>query len=100
LFQLLRQVNLQGFIPQQGEESAMPCWRRTSRQLQGIAMKGFNSLITLGFWNLWNHRNGCVFDRITPNLEAATRSAEEERELWETAGAKHLDLLTAPIPGI
>jgi hypothetical protein len=29
-----------------------------------------------------------VFDKISPNLEATIRQAEEERELWEFAGAK------------
>jgi len=30
--------------------------------------KGLNSLIVLGAWTLWNHRNRCVFYGITPNL--------------------------------
>jgi hypothetical protein len=47
-------------------------------------------------WTLWNHRNGCVFDRIKPNLEGAIRRTEEDMNLWKFAGAKHLALLTAP----
>jgi hypothetical protein len=61
--------------------------------------KGLDSLIILGFWTIWNHRHSCVFDKITPNVDAAIR-AEEERVLWEMAGAKNLSLLTAPIPGL
>lgn len=63
---LLGQVNLQGLAPQPGEGKAMEWWRRMSEQVQGIAEKGLNSLIILGFWTIWNHRNGCVFDKITP----------------------------------
>jgi hypothetical protein len=47
---------------------------------------------------LVNHRNGCVFDRVTPSLEGAIRRAEEEIIIWKFAGAKHLALITAPIP--
>ena len=78
----------------------MQWWSRNSEQLQGIAKKGLNSLIPLGLWTLWNHRNGCVFDKIKPNLEVAIRRAEEEIVLWKFAGAKYLALLTAPIPGV
>jgi hypothetical protein len=67
---------------------------------RGLQKKGFNSLITLGLWTLRNHRNGCVFDRIKPSLEVAIRRAEEDIDLWTFAGAKHLALLTAPIPGV
>jgi hypothetical protein len=57
----------------------MEWWSRISEQLQEIAKKGINnSLITLGLWTLWNHRNGCVFDRVKPSLEGAIRRAEEE----------------------
>ena len=49
---------------------------------------------------LVNHRNGCVFDRVTPSLEGAIRRAEEEIIIWKFAGAKHLALITAPIPGV
>jgi hypothetical protein len=66
----------------------------------GIAKKGLNSLITVGLWTLWNHRNGCVFDRVKPSLEGAIRRAEEEIVVWKFAGAKHLALITSPIPGV
>jgi hypothetical protein len=57
-------------------------------------------LITLGLWALWNHRNECVFDKNPPNLGAALRKFEEEKDLWELAGARNLALLTCPIPGL
>ena len=61
--------------------------------------KGLNSLIVLGAWTLWNHRNRCVFDGITPNLGRALSLAGEERRLWSVAGAKGLSSLTAPLFG-
>jgi hypothetical protein len=72
-----------------------PSW--VNDKVQGIVAKGLNSLIILVFWTLWNHRNGCVFDRTTPSADYAIRRAEKEMELWEMAGAK--SLLTTPIPG-
>jgi hypothetical protein len=88
------------FAPVVGETKAMEWWSRSSEQLQGIAKKGLNSLITLGLWTLWNHRNKCVFDRVTPSLEGAIRRADEEISIWNFAGAKHLALITASIPGV
>jgi hypothetical protein len=91
---------MSGFAPQLGEVKTMKWWSRISEQLQGIAKKGLNSLITLGLWTHWNHRNGCVFYRIKSSLEGAIRRAEEEIDLWKFAGAKHLALITTPIPGV
>jgi hypothetical protein len=99
-FRLLGQVNLQGLAPHPGECSTMEWWRRASEQVQGIAEKGLNPLIMLGLWTLWNHRNGCVFERIIPSFEVAIRRPDEERELWKMARAKSLALLTARIPGV
>ena len=49
---MLGQVNLSGFAPKVGEAKTMKWWSRISEQLQGIAKKGLNSLITLGLWTL------------------------------------------------
>jgi hypothetical protein len=59
-FRMLGHVNLQNLTPQVQEENTMLCWKRNGDQLQGIAKKGLNSLISLGLWILWNHRNGCL----------------------------------------
>uniref|UniRef100_A0A0A9ALC0 Uncharacterized protein n=1 Tax=Arundo donax TaxID=35708 RepID=A0A0A9ALC0_ARUDO len=57
-----------------------------------------STLIMLGAWILWNHRNRCVFDGVTPNLAGVLISADEEYRLWRMAGARGLSLLTAPTP--
>ncbi|GJN40094.1 hypothetical protein PR202_gb29262 [Eleusine coracana subsp. coracana] len=49
---------------------------------------GLNSLIVLGAWTLWTHRNGIVFEGLVPNLNRATSCASDERRLWEMADAK------------
>jgi hypothetical protein len=41
-----------------------------------------------------------MFDRHSPNLEAAIRKADLEKELWSLAGARALPLLAVLIPGL
>jgi hypothetical protein len=63
--------------------------------VSGLTRKGFDSLIILGAWTIWNHRNICVFDGLSPCLISILALADEERSLWETAGAKGLCSLAA-----
>jgi hypothetical protein len=62
----------------------------------GQVRKGLNSLIILGAWVLWKHRNDCVFYAESPNIVDVLIQAREERRLWKIAGAKGISLLTAP----
>jgi hypothetical protein len=74
-------------------------WRRgTNEIIGGAAKRGFNSLVILGAWILWKHRNRCVFDGIAPSLAAVLTQAGEERRLWELAGARNSSSLTAVLP--
>jgi hypothetical protein len=61
-----------------------------------IILQGINSLIILGAWTLWTHRNRCVFDGAAPDIARALTNAGEERKLWSLAGARGISLLTAP----
>jgi hypothetical protein len=63
----------------------------------GLLNKGINTLIILGSWTIWNHRNRCVFEKEAPSLTRALAMAVEERKLWVLEGAKGLNLLTAPL---
>src|SRR5207244_3969925 len=56
-FQFLRQVGLQELSPQPDTRVFADWWRRASEATQGLAKQGLNSLIILGAWSLWNHRN-------------------------------------------
>jgi hypothetical protein len=40
-----------------------------TEDLIGQVKKGQNSIIILGAWSIWNHRNQFVFDKIQPNLD-------------------------------
>jgi hypothetical protein len=53
--------------------------------------KGLNSLIILGAWTLWRHRNDCVFNGATPRLATALVMAGEQIVAWNMARAKGLN---------
>jgi hypothetical protein len=48
---------------------------------------GINSLVLLGAWILWKHRNQCVFEGDSPSVAAVLEQVGKERRLWEMAGA-------------
>jgi hypothetical protein len=96
-YNLLRKFGLDNFAPQPGLTSFLDWWETSSETVQGMVKKGLSSLISLGGWMIWNHRNRCVFDGQTPSLPSILRQADDERRLWELAGAKGLSFLAAPL---
>ncbi|PUZ59364.1 hypothetical protein GQ55_4G035200 [Panicum hallii var. hallii] len=70
-------------------------WARSSKKLGQQIRQGFNSIIILGAWLLWNHCNRCVFDGGSPNIVSLLIAALEELNLWGIAGAKGIKLLTS-----
>jgi hypothetical protein len=58
--------------------------------------EGSESLVILGAWSIWRHKNDCVFNGITPNVNMVLGLAREEAHWWSLAGAKGIYL---PIAG-
>ena len=57
-------------------------WRdRANSTTSEPLRQGVNSLIMLGAWILWNHRNRCVFYGAAPSIAGALAMAGEERQL-------------------
>jgi hypothetical protein len=92
LFQLLDQ---QEFTPQIDTISFMNWWQMVNDLRLGPRRKCLNSMIILGAWILWKHRNKCVFDGVAPSLVAALSLANDERSAWKMAGAKRISFLMA-----
>jgi hypothetical protein len=57
------------------------------------ARKDFNSLVILGAWIIWKHRNRCVFDGCNPSLVVDLQAAREEALLWSLSEIKALSFL-------
>ena len=52
--------------------------------------KGVNTLIILGAWIIWKHRNACVFEGASPLISMIWSELKNEHSLWCMAGAKKL----------
>jgi hypothetical protein len=55
--------------------------------------KALNSLIILGAWTLWRHRNDCVFNGASSSFAVVLTMVGDEARAWCLAGAKGLPLL-------
>jgi hypothetical protein len=91
---LLQRVGLAALAPQPAEPSFFDWWQRMSSSVSRITVKGLTSVLILGAWTLWRHRNACLFDGASPSLSAALVMASEELWFWRVAGASELSLLT------
>lgn len=54
--------------------------------------KDIKTIITLGMWTLWKHRNAIVFDGATPSLGKLITAIERESRSWQQAGLLKDDL--------
>jgi len=71
-------------------ETQKDWWRKSARKVQKQHRKGFNSLVILGAWILWKHRNACVFNGSAPSIPTALQAFKDESHLWVVGGAKGL----------
>ncbi|KAL6626269.1 hypothetical protein ACP70R_029995 [Stipagrostis hirtigluma subsp. patula] len=94
-FHVLAPFGFQRCVPSQSEASFAEWWRRSRKRIPKDKRKGFNTLIVMGAWLLWKHRNACVFDGARPCLSVLLRAFREEYQLWCFAGAKGLTALGA-----
>jgi len=59
---MLQQFGLQAIAPQLEDHCFMDWWAGASSRVSEEVQKGVNSIIILGAWLVWKHRNVCVFD--------------------------------------
>lgn len=69
-------------------------WRKSIKGVGKDMRKGLNSLIILVAWQIWKHRNSCVFEGSRPCVQNVVLAVVEEGSAWCFAGASALqDLL-------
>lgn len=90
-FKLFSLLNLADCIPHHNELSFADWWRKTMTQVTKEHRKGVNSLIILGAWIIWKHRNACVFEGASPSINLIWSELKNEHSLWCLAGAKKLE---------
>lgn len=94
-FIVLQGFGLQDLAPQVVELSIDDWLANISKRVSGQGQKGLNSIIILGAWSLWNHRNHCVFDGINPSLSSIISVINEKLLQWSFAGARGVSFLLA-----
>nr|TKW04463.1 hypothetical protein SEVIR_7G110800v2 [Setaria viridis] len=55
--------------------------------------KGLNSLIILVSWEVWKHRNSCIFENARPSTSLLLQTVADECSVWGMAGATKLQEL-------
>jgi len=94
-FNILQLFGLDVLAPQPNDSCFDDWWANSSDKVTGQVKKGLNSIIILGAWSLWIHRNHCVFDGGTPNLATIVSAFKEEVRQWALAGARGVSHLLA-----
>ena len=98
-YTILQSLGLQFLAPQMEDSIFVDWWVAVNNRVAGQQeKKGLNSIIILGAWSIWKHRNHCVFDGGTPSLARVVAVFREELHLWSLAGARGVTHLLALAP--
>jgi hypothetical protein len=65
-------------------------WCSSVKSVPKDLEKGLNSLIILVTWEIWKHRNSCVFKGARPSVQVLLQQVSSECVLWCSAGATKL----------
>ena len=90
---ILTPLGLQDRTPTRQEKSLADWWRKATKRIPKEKKKGMNTIIILGSWILWKHRNACVFEGTRPCITRLLIEFRNEHHLWCMAGARGLRTL-------
>ena len=92
---ILRSLNFASLAPLAADTRFFTWWARYISLTPKEARKGLNTLFILVAWEIWKHRNACVFEGKRPCVQTVLREVASECNLWVLAGASALrELLT------
>jgi hypothetical protein len=96
---VLQQLRLLQLAPQPSVTCFSGWWKRSIAAVPKEARKGLNTLIILVAWEIWKHRNTCVFDNKRPSVQEVITAISLEGGLWCSAGASKLqELVVRSLP--
>ncbi|WVZ93177.1 LOW QUALITY PROTEIN: hypothetical protein U9M48_039179, partial [Paspalum notatum var. saurae] len=87
--------SLQDLAPTNEDGSFARWWQVGNQRVGSETRKDFNSIVILGSWSLWKHRNSCVFYGASPSLDRVLLLAKEKALFWSLAGARGISSLTS-----
>jgi hypothetical protein len=90
---ILHKLGLGSLAPQPSVNNFSGWWCKAIKGLPKDTKKGLNSLIILGAWEIWKHRNHRVFEGGSPCIQFVLQNVREECGLWCSAGARGLSRL-------
>jgi hypothetical protein len=67
-YYILPSLGMANLSPDSNESTFADWWAKFSKQVHKSKRRGFNSIIILGAWCLWLHRNKVVFDGVSPSI--------------------------------
>ena len=89
-FRILAPMGFLSSVPGRRDHVFVVWWKKARKQAPKVKRKGLNSLIILGAWMLWKHRNACVFEGASPSIHVLLQEFRNEQQLWLLAGARSL----------
>ncbi|WVZ97140.1 hypothetical protein U9M48_042695 [Paspalum notatum var. saurae] len=90
---ILQELSLPAIVLQPGCTRFSNWWCQSIKSVDKNLRKGLNSLILLVAWEIWKHRNKCVFEGVVPCVQQVRRAVVEST-VWCLARAAALqDLL-------
>jgi hypothetical protein len=88
-------LGLPALAPQPDVRRFSGWWSGAVSQVTRELKKGLNSMIILVDWELWEHRNACVFEGMRSSVSVVCHEIEKECNLWCLAGNSVLSILHA-----